>query len=114
MPRSGLLLILGAVNLVIRAAVMRLRLVAWLSAAALLAIVGAAASGAAFVGSGADGDSLAMALLTGVALPCYAASLFVPGPARAGPLRLVTCGPPRPRSGRHACHGEISWGLRVS
>ena len=51
----GLLLILGAVNLVIRAALMRLRPVAWLSAAALLAIVGAAVSGAAFVGSSADG-----------------------------------------------------------
>ena len=80
----GLLLILGAVNLVIRAIVLRLRLVAWLSAAALLAIVGAAASGAAFVGSGADGDSLAMALLTGVALLCYAVNLFALGPARPG------------------------------
>jgi hypothetical protein len=79
----GLLLILGAVNLVIRAAVLRLRLVAWLSAAALFAIVGAAASGAAFVGSGADGDSLAMALLTGVALLCYAVNLFALGPARS-------------------------------
>src|SRR5215469_7258103 len=80
----GLLLILGAVNLVIRALVLRLRPVAWLSAAALLAIVGAAASGAAFTGSGADGDSLAMALLTGVALLCYAVNLFALGPARPG------------------------------
>jgi hypothetical protein len=39
-------------------------------------------SGAAFVGSGADGGSLAMALLTGVALACYAVNLFVLGPAR--------------------------------
>jgi len=83
----GLLLILGAVNLVIRAAVLRLRLMAWLSAAALLAIVGAAASGAAFVGSGADGGSLAMALLTGVALACYAVILFVLGPAHPGRAR---------------------------
>jgi len=75
----GLLLILGAVNLVIRAALLRQRLVAWLSAAGLLAIVGAAASGAAFVSSGADGSSLAMALLTGVALLCYAVSLFALG-----------------------------------
>ena len=79
----GLLLILGAVNLVIRATLMRLRPAAWLSAAALLAIVGAAVSGAAFVSSGADGGSLAMALLTGVALACYAVNLFVLGPARA-------------------------------
>ena len=80
----GLLLILGAVNLVIRAAVLRVRPVAWLSAAGLLAIVGAAAGGAAFVSSGADGDSLAMALLTGVALLCYAANLFVLGPVHPG------------------------------
>ena len=95
----GLLLILGAVSLVVRAAVLRLRLVAWLSAAALLlAIVGAAASGAAFVGSGADGDSLAMALLTGVALLCYAVNLFVLGPAPPGRafLRLVTARPREP------------------
>ena len=80
----GLLLILGAVNLVVRALILHLRLEAWLSAAALLAIVGAAASGAAFVGSGNDGDSLAMALLTGVALLCYAVNLFALGPARPG------------------------------
>ena len=78
----GLLLILGAVNLVVRALILHLRLEAWLSAAALLAIVGAAASGAAFVGSGNDGDSLAMALLTGVALLCYAVNLFALGPGR--------------------------------
>jgi len=83
----SLLLILGAVNLVIRAAVARLRLAAWLSAAGLLAIVGAAASGAAFVSSGADGSSLTMALLTGVALLCYAANLFVLGPAHPGRAR---------------------------
>ena len=94
----GLLLILGAVNLVIRAALLRLRLVAWLSAAALLAIVGAAVSGAAFVGSGADGDSLAMALLTGVALALLRGQPVRarPGPSRPGPIRLVTCGPRDP------------------
>ena len=74
---------LGAVNLVVQAAILRQRLVTWLSAVALLAIVGAAASGAAFVGSGTDGGSLAMALLTGVALLCYALNLFALGPARA-------------------------------
>ncbi len=82
----GLLLIVGAVNLVVRAAVLRLRLVAWLSVVSLLAIVGAAAGGAAFVNSGADGASLTMALLTGVALFCYAVNLFV-------------LGTPRPRTG---------------
>ena len=66
--------------------------------AALLAIVGAAASGAAFVDSGADGDSLTMALLTGVALFCYAVGLFVLGPAASsdGP-ELDDAAPPHPR-----------------
>ena len=81
----GLLLIVGAVNLVVRAAILRLRLVAWLSGVSLLAIAGAAAGGAAFVNSGADGASLAMALLTAVALFCYAANLFVLGAPRPGP-----------------------------
>jgi hypothetical protein len=102
----GLLLILGAASLVIRAAVLRLRVVAWLSAAGLLAIVGAAASGAAFVSSGADGGSLAMALLTSVALLCYAVNLYVLGPAHPGPARDATA-LPRLRSGRHAGRGEI-------
>jgi hypothetical protein len=81
----GLLLIAGAVNLVVRAAILRLRPVMWLSTVSLLAIAGAAASGAAFVSSAADGASLAMALLTGVALFCYAANLFALGTPRPGP-----------------------------
>jgi hypothetical protein len=82
----GLLLIVGAVNLVVRAVILRLRLVAWLSAVSLLAITGAAAAGAAFVNAGADGASLTMALLTGVAVFCYAANLFALGTQhQAGP-----------------------------
>jgi hypothetical protein len=77
----GLLLILGAVNLVIRAAAARQRAAAWLSAVGLLAILGAAASGAGFVNSAADGASLAMALLTGVALLCYTIIIYLPGAA---------------------------------
>jgi hypothetical protein len=80
----GLLLILGAVSLVIRAAAARQRAAAWLSAVGLLAILGAAASGAGFVNSAADGASLAMALLTGVALLCYAINIYLPGRVPGG------------------------------
>src|SRR5262245_9729129 len=73
----GLLLILGAISLVIRAAAARQRAAVWLSVAGLLGIVGAAASGAGFVNSGADGASLAMALLTGVALLCYVINYLI-------------------------------------
>ncbi|HEY6279444.1 MAG TPA: hypothetical protein VIX86_24300 [Streptosporangiaceae bacterium] len=73
----GLLLILGALNLLIRAIVSGQRPAAWLSGVAFLAIAGAAAAGASFVGSGRPGASLAMALLTAVALLCYAGNLFL-------------------------------------
>jgi hypothetical protein len=80
----GLLLIAGAVSLVIRAAAARQRAAAWLSAAGLLAILGAAAGGAGFVNSDSDGASLAMALLTGVALLCYVITTYLPGRAPGG------------------------------
>ena len=80
----GLLLIAGAVSLVIRAAAARQRAAAWLSAVGLVAILGAAAGGAGFVNSDSDGASLAMALLTGVALLCYVITTYLPGRAPGG------------------------------
>jgi hypothetical protein len=80
----GLLLIVGAVSLVIRAAAARQRAATWLSAVGLLAVLGAAASGAGFVNSDADGASLAMALLTAVALLCYLINTYLPGRAPGG------------------------------
>jgi hypothetical protein len=50
----------------------------------LLAVLGAAASGAGFVNSDADGASLAMALLTAVALLCYLINTYLPGRAPGG------------------------------
>ena len=50
------------------------------SAAGLAAIAAAAFSGATFVSNGQDGASMAMAILTGVALLCYLANLLVVGP----------------------------------
>ena len=46
------------------------------TAVSLLAVLGAAASGGAFVNDGQDGASLGMALLTGVALLAQVASLY--------------------------------------
>lgn len=87
----GLLLIVGAINLVVRAVLARHRPLMWLSGLSLLAIVGAALNGAAFVNAGDDGASLGMAMLTGIALLCMTISLFVlgggPGDRPPGPAR---------------------------
>jgi hypothetical protein len=57
------------------------------SATGLAAIVGAAASGASFVSDSRAGASMAMAVLTGVALLCYLGNLFAvpPRPTAAAP-----------------------------
>jgi hypothetical protein len=77
----GLLLIVGAINRVVRSVQARHRPLIWLSAVSLLAILGAALNGAAFVNSGGAGASLGMAMLTGIALLCMTISLFVLGGA---------------------------------
>jgi hypothetical protein len=77
----GLLLIAGAINLVVRSVQARHRPLIWLSSVSLLAILGAAFNGAAFVNSNDDGASLGMALLTGVALLCMTISLYALGGA---------------------------------
>jgi hypothetical protein len=73
----GVLLLLGTVNLVIRAFQTGNRLVAVLAAVTFLAILGAAFSGAGFVDSGRGSASLTMGLLTGLALLCSLITLFV-------------------------------------
>jgi hypothetical protein len=50
------------------------------SATGLAAIAGAAVSGASFVSDSRAGASMAMAVLTGVALLCYLGNLFVVHP----------------------------------
>jgi hypothetical protein len=75
----GLLLIVGAINLVVRAVAARHQPTIWLSGVSLLAILGAALNGAAFVNAGGNGPSLGMAMLTGVAMLCMVISLFVLG-----------------------------------
>ena len=81
----GLLILLGTISLVVRSVLSRRRALIWLSAVTLLAVLGAASSGASFVNSGNDGASLGMALATGVALACLAVILFATGSAGAPP-----------------------------
>ena len=82
----GLLLVLGSISLVVRSVLSRNRALTVLSALFLLALLGAASSGASFVDSGRDSASASMAMLTGVALICSLISLYVAGsPGRPGP-----------------------------
>src|SRR5580693_2632348 len=73
----GLLLLAGSVVPLIRAVAARRPAFIVTSVLSLLAILGAAASGAAFVNAGANGASLGMALLTAVALLCQLVNLFL-------------------------------------
>ncbi len=72
----GLLLLLGSIVLVVRAVVAGDRIFMVTTAVSLLAVLGAAGSGAAFVNAGKDGASLSMGLLTAVALRCQLINLF--------------------------------------
>jgi hypothetical protein len=72
----GLVLLLGSIVLVVRAVAGRTVFFVVTSAVSLLAVLGAAGAGAAFVNSGQDGASLTMGLLTAVALLCQVLNLF--------------------------------------
>ncbi|MGP8000047.1 MAG: hypothetical protein ACLPKI_22440 [Streptosporangiaceae bacterium] len=73
----GLLLLIGSVVPLVRAVTARRPAFIVTSGLSLLAILGAAGSGAAFVNTGANGASLGMALLTAVALGCQVVNLFL-------------------------------------
>ena len=79
----GLLLLVGGVVLVVRAALARKPVFIVTSSVSLVAVLGAAASGAAFVNAAGNGASLSMALLTGVALLCQVVNLYLLGSARS-------------------------------
>jgi hypothetical protein len=72
----GLLLGLVAIGVLVQAVVARHPGAVVSSALGLLALVCAAAAGASFTSSGDAADSMAMAVLTGVALLCYAVNLY--------------------------------------
>jgi hypothetical protein len=73
----GLLLILAALGFMVQAILARQPALIAVAVLGLLAMIGAAASGSAFTGSGKDGGSMAMALLAAVGLVCYGASMFL-------------------------------------
>jgi hypothetical protein len=79
----GLLLGLGALGVLWQAVrSRRSAVIAW-SAVGLFAVAVAAAAGAGFTSTGDRADSMAMSVLTGVALLCYAANIYLvrlPGP----------------------------------
>jgi hypothetical protein len=75
----GLLLWLGALAVLVQAIKIRRGWLIALSVAGLLALVMAAVAGASFTSGGQTENSLAMAMLTGVAMLCYAGSLFAAG-----------------------------------
>ncbi len=79
----GLLMLVAGGTVLTRAILARQPRAIAASAAGLAAIVAAAASGAGFVSNGRVGASMAMAILTGVALLCYLANLLVVGPPAA-------------------------------
>jgi hypothetical protein len=75
----GLLLIINVIVVLVLAIRSRLRSLMISAVVGLLCVVGAAFSGANFVNTGANGASMAMAVLTGVALACYAFNLYLLG-----------------------------------
>ncbi|MGH3172673.1 MAG: hypothetical protein ACRDPF_02235 [Streptosporangiaceae bacterium] len=78
----GLLLGLGAVAVLVQAIRIRRPAVIVASALGLFAVAVAAATGASFTSTGETADSMGMAVMTGVALLCYAANLYLlPRPA---------------------------------
>ncbi|MGH3172106.1 MAG: hypothetical protein ACRDN0_40400 [Trebonia sp.] len=78
----GILIVLCAIVLVVRAAQAKSRPVITTSVIALLAVLGAFGAGSAFTRQGANGASLGMAIATAVAMLCYAASLVILGKPR--------------------------------
>ena len=76
----GLLMLVAGISVLVRAIRARHRRAIATSTAGLAAIIAAAFSGAAFVSNGQAGASMAMAVLTGVALLCYLATLLTVNP----------------------------------
>ncbi len=73
----GLLLGLGAVGVLVQAAFTRRAVVIACSAVGLFALAVASAAGTSFTSSGTTADSMAMSVLTGVGLLCYACNLYL-------------------------------------
>jgi hypothetical protein len=74
----GTLLGLGALAVLVLAVLTRRWDVAALSAVGLLAMAFASVAGTGFASTGDVADSMAMAVMTGIALLCYSAILYLP------------------------------------
>lgn len=79
----GLVLIVSAGTALVRAVLVRARVLITLAGVALVAILAAAMSGATFVGHGNDAASMTMAIAAAIAIAAYVIVLFVTGGARA-------------------------------
>jgi heme A synthase len=75
----AILLVIAAIMLVVRAIQARHAPSIATTVAALLVILGAFGAGSSFARDGSNGASLGMALLTAVAMLCYAANLVILG-----------------------------------
>ena len=81
----GILLIIAAVMLVVRAVQAKATVVIVTTVVGLLAILGAFGAGASFTHDGSNGSSLGMTILCAVAMLCYASNVVILGkPAAAG------------------------------
>jgi heme A synthase len=81
----GILIIIAAIMLVVRAVQARHRATIATTVVGLLVILGAFGAGSSFTRDGSNGASLGMAAATAVAMLCYAANLVIlgkPGAAR--------------------------------
>jgi hypothetical protein len=77
----GLLLGLAALGVLVQSITARRWTVVGMSAVGLLALALASVAGTGFVRTGDTSASMAMSLLTGIALLCYAVNLYVLSPA---------------------------------
>jgi hypothetical protein len=73
----GILLVIAAVMLVVRAVQAKASRVIVTTALGLLTILGAFGAGSSFTNDGNDGASLGMAILCAVAMLCYTANLVI-------------------------------------
>jgi heme A synthase len=80
----GILIIIAAIMLVVRAIQARHTPTIATTVVGLLVILGAFGAGSSFTRDGSNGASLGMAVLTAVAMLCYAANLVILGKPGAG------------------------------
>ena len=81
----GLLLGLSALAVLVLSIIARRPGVIVISVAGLIALAVASTAGSSFTSSGDSADSMAMSVMTGVGLLCYAANLYLlPSPGRRG------------------------------